>query len=144
MPANTSPDNIVYPVSTDPVAPLESVFASMATSVQTALNSKASTTDTGWIVPTLNAGWTNSDMIAYRRLNGVVYIRGSGASIGATAAAFALPVGFRPDVNRSFFLDSVGSPVRSAITASSGNVGPVAAASLASLSFGGTPVFIAA
>lgn len=38
MPANTSPDNIVYPVSTDPVAPLETVFAALANSVQTALN----------------------------------------------------------------------------------------------------------
>lgn len=37
MPANTSPDNIQYPVSTDPVAPLEAVFANMATSVQNAL-----------------------------------------------------------------------------------------------------------
>jgi hypothetical protein len=38
MPANTSPDNIVYPVSTDPVAPLETVFANMANSVQDALD----------------------------------------------------------------------------------------------------------
>lgn len=34
MPANTSPDNIEYPVSTDPVAPLETVFANMANSIQ--------------------------------------------------------------------------------------------------------------
>lgn len=38
MPANTSPDNIVYPVSTDAVAPLESVFATLAISIQNALN----------------------------------------------------------------------------------------------------------
>lgn len=38
MSANTSPDNITYPVSTDAVAPLETVFATMATSVQTALS----------------------------------------------------------------------------------------------------------
>lgn len=38
MPANTSPDNIVYPVSTDPVAPLETVFANMANSVQDAFD----------------------------------------------------------------------------------------------------------
>lgn len=37
MPANTSPDNIVYPVSTDAVSPLETVFANMAQSVQDAL-----------------------------------------------------------------------------------------------------------
>lgn len=38
MAANTSPDNITYPVSTDQIAPLESVLAVMASSVQTALN----------------------------------------------------------------------------------------------------------
>lgn len=41
MSANTSPDSIVYPVSTDQVAPLETVFANMATSIQTALNGRA-------------------------------------------------------------------------------------------------------
>jgi hypothetical protein len=38
MSANTSPDNIVYPVSTDAVAPLETVFANLANSVQDALD----------------------------------------------------------------------------------------------------------
>lgn len=38
MSANTSPDNITYPVSTDQVAPLETVFATMATSVQNAFD----------------------------------------------------------------------------------------------------------
>lgn len=37
MAANTSPDNITYPVSGDAVAALETVFATMASSVQTAL-----------------------------------------------------------------------------------------------------------
>jgi hypothetical protein len=36
MSANTSPDNIVYPTTGDSVAPLETVFANMATSVQNA------------------------------------------------------------------------------------------------------------
>jgi hypothetical protein len=38
MSANTSPDNIVYPVSTDNIAPLETVFSVMAGSVQDALD----------------------------------------------------------------------------------------------------------
>ena len=42
MAANTTPDSIVYPVSTDQVAPLETVFANLAASVQTALNRRAS------------------------------------------------------------------------------------------------------
>lgn len=39
MSASTSPDNIIYPVSTDAFGPLETAFATMATSIQTALNS---------------------------------------------------------------------------------------------------------
>lgn len=39
MPAYTSPDNIQYPVSTDQVAPLETVFANLAQSTQNALTS---------------------------------------------------------------------------------------------------------
>ena len=38
MSASTSPDNITYPISTDAFGPLETSFATMATSVQTALN----------------------------------------------------------------------------------------------------------
>lgn len=38
MPAYTSPDNIQYPVSTDQVAPLETVFANMAQSTQNAFD----------------------------------------------------------------------------------------------------------
>ena len=38
MSASTSPDNIIYPISTDAFGPLETVFAALATSVQTALN----------------------------------------------------------------------------------------------------------
>ena len=38
MSASTTPDNITYPVSTDAFGPLESAFATLATTVQTALN----------------------------------------------------------------------------------------------------------
>ena len=38
MSASTSPDNITYPISTDAFGPLETSFATLATSVQTALN----------------------------------------------------------------------------------------------------------
>ena len=38
MSASTSPDNIVYPTSTDSFGPLETSFATLAASVQTALN----------------------------------------------------------------------------------------------------------
>lgn len=38
MSANTSPDNIVYPVGTDPITNLNTVMGTMATSMQNALN----------------------------------------------------------------------------------------------------------
>lgn len=38
MSASTSPDNITFPISTDSFGPLETAFAVLATSVQTALN----------------------------------------------------------------------------------------------------------
>ena len=40
MPAFTSPDNIVYPVITDPIEPLNAVFLDLAQSVQDALTAK--------------------------------------------------------------------------------------------------------
>lgn len=39
MPATTSPDSIVYPVPSDPVAPLNTVFQDLAESTQDALTS---------------------------------------------------------------------------------------------------------
>lgn len=38
MASSTSPDNIVYPDASDPVAPLNTVFQDLAESVQTALD----------------------------------------------------------------------------------------------------------
>lgn len=40
MPGTTSPDDIVYPLPTDPIAPLNAVFQDMAESVQDALDEK--------------------------------------------------------------------------------------------------------
>lgn len=50
MSANTTPDGIVYPVSTDQVSPLETVFANMANSIQTAFNTRG----------TYNYRWANA------------------------------------------------------------------------------------
>jgi len=40
MASTTSPDNIVYPDASDPVAPLNTVFQDLAESVQTALDAR--------------------------------------------------------------------------------------------------------
>ena len=41
MASTTSPDNIVYPDASDPVAPLNTVFQDLAESVQAALTASA-------------------------------------------------------------------------------------------------------
>lgn len=53
--------------------------------------------DTGWITPSLLNSWVSvgGQTIQYRRLNGIVYLRGR-ASGGTTATIFTLPEGFRP------------------------------------------------
>jgi len=42
MASSTSPDSIVYPDASDPIAPLNAVFQDLAESVQTALDSRGS------------------------------------------------------------------------------------------------------
>jgi hypothetical protein len=54
MSANTTPDNITYPVSTDQVAPLETVFATMAASIQAALSARFG--NVAGVVPSLPVG----------------------------------------------------------------------------------------
>jgi len=55
--------------------------------------------DTAWITPTLENGWTHFDglgaPVQYRRLGGVVYLRGLVTGGAGGTQAFALPPGFR-------------------------------------------------
>ena len=61
--------------------------------------------DTGWIAPTFQNSWQNYgadgwETAAYRRVNGVTYLRGlvNVGTMGQTI--FTLPAGFRPDSNK--------------------------------------------
>lgn len=45
MPSSTSPSGIVYPLATDPIAPLNAVFQDLAESVQESLVTKAESTE---------------------------------------------------------------------------------------------------
>lgn len=59
--------------------------------------------DTGWIAPTLSNGWgqyAGWEPFGYRRINGVVYLRGliSGGTTTDGTLLFTLPTGFRPAV----------------------------------------------
>jgi hypothetical protein len=60
-------------------------------------------TDTGWKTGTLINGWLNFDatnwgVARYRRVNGIVYVRGLVKSGTMGMNVFVLPVGFRPAI----------------------------------------------
>jgi hypothetical protein len=48
MASTTSPDGIVYPDASDPVAPLNTVFQDLAESVQTALDARPLSASVGF------------------------------------------------------------------------------------------------
>lgn len=65
--------------------------------------------DTGWVAPTLTNSWVTADSltVGYRRVNGVVYLRGRIAN-GTSNSAFTLPAGFRPAQDTFFAPGSDG------------------------------------
>lgn len=102
--------------------------------------------DSGWVTPTLNTGWSvaSSNTPMYRRLNGVVYIRGraayNSATGGATTTLFTLPAGFRPAAVDNIFLGDNNSGAARLNVTSAGAVvyltgGSVSSLSIASLVF---------
>lgn len=102
--------------------------------------------DTGWITPTLADGWATAygETPGYRRLNGVVYLRGRATTDGTIGYAFELPAGFRPSTNTLQRTDANGVSVR-AIVSAGGGVGQVTEAAVSDLGFsiGGLRPFIA-
>lgn len=53
--------------------------------------------DTAWIYPTLTSGInTSGNEFGYRRINGVVYLRGRVLNPAGGGTVFTLPAGFRP------------------------------------------------
>lgn len=97
--------------------------------------------DTSWIACTLNTGWSvGSESPMYRRKNGITYLHGRGTSIGVSATAFTLPVGFRFSASKILMAEATGMSVRCQVLAS-GVVGQVVAAAVTNLSFGSFPPF---
>lgn len=94
--ATTTPDNIYYPLGTDGVAPLHTVFANLASSVQTALTASRVITD-GAISPAANV---TIEARSYLKKEGsrvtlLLSVQRTGG-IQAGVALATLPVGFRP------------------------------------------------
>ena len=138
---------------TDPTVPNTSValarlrHAASATTIPTAkidtlivattLRGVVPPDDTGWITPVLGSGWTvaSGDTPQYRRLNGIVYMRGRASSSGSTAIIFTLPVGFQQSAAGIIFLAEVGgATMRCQVIGSS--VRQVTTATATSLSLG--------
>lgn len=100
MATTGAPANIPLFDDSSPVTPIQGPLNAMAT----ALNNYLKGNDTGWVQLNLNSGWTAAVPVAYRKLNGVVYLSGQlyYASAPATIAAFSLPAGVRPAGNVIF------------------------------------------
>ena len=74
MPDFTSPDNLVYPVSTDPIEPLNAIFKDLADSVQDALTAKIPGDWSPW-VPTYENIITGDGVVVanYAQIGKTVY-----------------------------------------------------------------------
>lgn len=92
----TTIDGVYQYGESDPTGPLFSDFLNLAgASIRTRLNS-GKVGDTGWINLALLNSWVTSGGLTpgYRKLNGVVYLRGRIS--GGSGTPFTLPAGYRP------------------------------------------------
>lgn len=66
--------------------------------------------DAAWIAPTFLNAWVNFGGVTlvagYRKIADVVYLRGTIKSGTIAAAAFTLPVGYRPHIQQIFISDA--------------------------------------
>lgn len=73
-------------------------------------------TDTGWLSPAFVNGWVDFGVpwspCQYRKLNGIVYMRGLAKSGTLNTTLFTLPAGYRPGAVNSLF----GSPAGDAFS----------------------------
>jgi hypothetical protein len=94
--------------------------------------------DSGWIsAGTLSNGFTAGGLApAYRKLNGVVYLRGNVTGGTAGTTAFTLPAGYIPTQTQAFAVQQYGSTGDAYLTVTSGGaVQPSATAGWLTISF---------
>ena len=98
----------------------------VTSSIQTQLNDKVTLADTGWItISSFTNNFVGGDSPAYRKLNGVVYLRGRVSSGTGGTSAFTLPAGYRPSANFVRPIQVYGTATISWITVSTtGTVTP--------------------
>lgn len=73
--------------------------------------------DSGWVTATITGGTpsTGDAAPAYRKINGVVYLKGNWTPTGNGQTAFTLPTGYRPFLTQYSIVDRAGS-VRMVVT----------------------------
>ena len=75
------------------------------------------TSDSGWIaVSSFTNSFVAGAAVAYRKLNGVIYLRGSVQSGTPVNAAFTLPTGYRPSATSVFAIQQYGLTTNNYIT----------------------------
>lgn len=84
MPANTTPDGIVYPINSDDIAPLETHFQDLADSVQTALTGSGKYRYGGRVQYTASDSFTKASYPGLRAIS--VRVQGGGGGSGGCAA----------------------------------------------------------
>jgi hypothetical protein len=102
--------------------------------------------DSGWITPNISAAWSAiaGEEPGYRRLNGVVYLRGRASRSSGSVALFTLPEGFRPAMQLVVLLEANGVARRVSLGSSGVVFDTLGAGAVSALSVGSFPPFIAA
>lgn len=99
--------------------------------------------DTGWIVPTLTNSWSSISSIysmRYRRMNGIVYLRGM-CSGGSATPIMTLPTGYRPGSTKRYLVQSETSGTTAVSIVIDHTTGVCSAATGSTPSFDGIPPF---
>lgn len=79
--------------------------------------SSSNIADSGWItVSSFSNSFTATNTVAYRKLNGVVYLRGSVNGGTANTTAFTLPTGYRPAAGGTYSTQNYGTSNMTYIT----------------------------
>jgi hypothetical protein len=146
MASNTSPDGIVYPDASDPIAPLNAVFQDLAESVQDALDNRFPATTTYQYVDTVyftsSGDFEKADYPWLRAIRVRVQGAGGGGGGAATTGATTAAVGGSGGGGvfaESFITNISGLADSETVTVGSGGAGGAAGANAGSA--GGTSSF---
>lgn len=98
-----------------------------AVKISTELQSKLDVEDSGWLDPTLISGsqpTSTNYLCKYRKINGIVYIKGVIAGLTGASQLFTLPTGYRPTGYQRFITNTGNTATTSNVVriASNGEV----------------------